>query len=164
MGLILRSDNFSSGDYLADEHALSADFGFGCAGRNISPALSWRGAPAGTRSFAVTCFDPDAPTGCGFWHWLVVNISPDVTNLPTGAGNGDGLPVGALQARNDYGTHAYGGPCPPEGDHPHRYLFSVYAVSADALPVDQSTSAAVIGFQLNFNTLEKAELMAFYKR
>jgi Raf kinase inhibitor-like YbhB/YbcL family protein len=164
MALTLRSDSFNDGDYLKAEHILSAQYGFGCSGSNVSPALAWSGAPDGTRSFAVTCFDPDAPTGSGFWHWLVVNIPPDVTALAAGAGSGDGLPKGALQTRTDFGAPGYGGPCPPEGDHPHRYLFTVYAVSADALPVEAETSAAVIGFQLNFNTLEKASLMGLYKR
>jgi Raf kinase inhibitor-like YbhB/YbcL family protein len=164
MGLTLRSDSFSDGDYLAAEHILSEQYGFGCAGGNVSPALAWSGAPEGTRSFAVTCYDPDAPTGSGFWHWVVVNIPPDVSSLPAGAGGGDGLPAGALQTRTDYGAPGYGGPCPPAGDHPHRYLFTVYAVGVDSLPVEGDTSAAVIGFQLHFNTLDQAELMGLYKR
>jgi Raf kinase inhibitor-like YbhB/YbcL family protein len=164
MALTLRSDSFSDGDYLATEHILSAQYGFGCAGGNVSPALAWSAAPEGTRSFAVTCFDPDAPTGSGFWHWVVVNIPPDVSSLPLGAGSGDGLPAGALQTRTDYGAPGYGGPCPPEGDHPHRYLFTVYAVGVDSLPVAADTSAAVVGFQLHFNALDKAELMGLYKR
>jgi Raf kinase inhibitor-like YbhB/YbcL family protein len=164
MGLVLRSDDFADGDYLGSKHVLSAQYGFGCAGDNISPALTWSGAPDGTRSFAVTCFDPDAPTGSGFWHWLVVNIPPDVSGLPPGAGSGDGLPAGALQTRTDYGAPGYGGPCPPESDHPHRYVFTVHAVGLDSLPVDPDTSAAVIGFQLNFNALDRATLMGLYKR
>jgi Raf kinase inhibitor-like YbhB/YbcL family protein len=164
MGLILRSDSFSDGDYLAAEHILSSQYGFGCAGSNVSPALAWSGAPEAARSFAVTCFDPDAPTGSGFWHWVVVNIPPDVSCLPLGAGSGDGLPAGALQTRTDFGTPGYGGPCPPEGDHPHRYLFTLYAVGLDSLPVEADTSPAVIGFQLHFNTLEKATLMGLSKR
>jgi Raf kinase inhibitor-like YbhB/YbcL family protein len=164
MALVLRSDSFSDGDYLGADHVLSEQYGFGCAGGNTSPALAWSGAPAGTRSFAVTCFDPDAPTGSGFWHWVVVNISADVTCLPAGAGSGQGLPAGALQVRTDFGAPGYGGPCPPEGDHPHRYLFTLHAVGLDALPVTADTSAAVVGFQLNFNTLEKASLMGLYKR
>lgn len=164
MTLTVRSDSFEDGDYLGADHVLSEQYGFGCAGRNVSPALAWAGAPDGTKSFAVTCFDPDAPTGSGFWHWVVVNITPDVTSLPAGAGSGDGLPAGALQVRTDYGAPGYGGPCPPEGDHPHRYLFTVHAVGLDALPVEAGTSAAVVGFYLHFNTLEKAALMGLYKR
>ena len=164
MAFEVRSERFSDGDYLGADHVLSESYGFGCAGANQSPQLSWSGAPDGTKSFAVTCYDPDAPTGSGFWHWVVVNIPADVTSLPVGAGSGDGLPDGALQTRTDFGAPGYGGPCPPEGDHPHRYLFTVHAVSADSLPVDADTSAAVIGFQLNFNTLEKATLMGLYRR
>jgi Raf kinase inhibitor-like YbhB/YbcL family protein len=164
MAFVLRSDSFNDGDYLAKDHILSENFGFGCAGGNVSPALAWSGAPKGTKSFAVTCFDPDAPTGSGFWHWVVVNIPSDATGLPAGAGSGDGLPPGALQVRTDFGQPGYGGPCPPEGDHPHRYLFTVHAVGLDTLPVTADTSAAVVGFYLHFNTLEKAALMGLFKR
>jgi hypothetical protein len=166
MAFTVRSDSFKDGDYLAKDHILSADYGFGCEGGNKSPHLAWSGAPSGTKSFAVTCFDPDAPTGSGFWHWLVVNIPPDVTELALDAGNPkvQKLPKEALQTRTDFGAPGYGGPCPPPGDHPHRYLFTVFAVGADSLPVTADTSAAIIGFQLNFNTLAKAAIMGLYKR
>jgi Raf kinase inhibitor-like YbhB/YbcL family protein len=162
----LRSDSFKDGDYLGPDHLLSADYGFGCRGGNRSPHLAWEGAPAGTKSFAVTCFDPDAPTGSGFWHWVVVNIPPNVSQLALDAGNpaSGTLPAGALSVRTDFGKPGYGGPCPPEGDHPHRYLFTVHAVSMDALPVTADTSAAVVGFYLNFNTLAKIALMGLFKR
>ena len=161
----LTSDSFKDGDYLANDHVLSEAFGFGCAGGNQSPHLAWTDPPAGTHSFALTCFDPDAPTGSGFWHWLVVNIPPDVRELGLGAGNEGGpLPAGALQVRTDFGKPGYGGPCPPEGDHPHRYLFTLHAVSLAKLKVTADTSAAVVGFQLNFNTVAKATLMGLYKR
>ena len=166
MAFTVRSNSFKDGDYLGKEHILSADFGFGCAGENKSPHLGWSGAPAGTKSFAVTCFDPDAPTGSGFWHWLVANIPADVTELAADAGNRSApkLPKGALQTRTDFGQPGYGGPCPPAGDHPHRYLFTVFAVGAESLQATADTSAAVIGFQLNFNTLAKAVIMGLYKR
>jgi Raf kinase inhibitor-like YbhB/YbcL family protein len=166
MAFTVRSDSFKDGDYLAMDHILSADFGFGCAGGNRSPHLAWSGVPAGTKSFAITCYDPDAPTGSGFWHWLVVNIPPNVTELALDAGNPKSgeLPKGALQTRTDFGAPGYGGPCPPAGDHPHRYLFTVSAVGTEALPVKPDTSAAVVGFQLNFNTLAKAAVMGLYKR
>lgn len=166
MVFTVRSDSFKDGDYLADRHILSSDYGFGCAGGNQSPHLAWSGAPEGTKSFAVTCFDPDAPTGSGFWHWLVVNIPPNVSELAFDAGNAKApkLPAGALQTRTDFSVPGYGGPCPPPGDHPHRYLFTVFAVGADALQATADTSAAVIGFQLNFNTLAKAAIMGLYKR
>jgi Raf kinase inhibitor-like YbhB/YbcL family protein len=166
MAFKVTSNSFRDGDYLGADHILSADFGFGCSGGNRSPQLAWSGAPAATKSFAVTCFDPDAPTGSGFWHWLVVNIPANVGELPLDAGNPKStlLPKGALQTRTDFGAPGYGGPCPPAGDHPHRYLFTVFAVGAEALPVQADTSAAVVGFQLNFNTLAKAAIMGLYKR
>jgi Raf kinase inhibitor-like YbhB/YbcL family protein len=166
MAFKVTSTSFRDGDYLGADHILSADFGFGCAGGNKSPQLAWSEAPAGTKSFAVTCYDPDAPTGSGFWHWLVVNIPANVSELALDAGNSKSpkLPAGALQTRTDFGAPGYGGPCPPPGDHPHRYLFTVFAVSADSLPVKADTSAAIVGFQLNFNTLAKAAIMGLYKR
>lgn len=164
MAFIITSNSFKDGDYLAMAHAGSTDHGFGCAGDNTSPHLAWSGAPEGTKSFAVTCYDPDAPTGSGFWHWLVVNIPADVTELKLGAGSKGGmLPKGALQTRTDYGFAGYGGPCPPEGDHPHRYLFTAHAVG-DTLGVKEDTPAAQIGFNLHFKTLAKASLMGLFKR
>jgi Raf kinase inhibitor-like YbhB/YbcL family protein len=166
MSFKLTSQSFRDGDYLADVHILSKDFGFGCAGGNRSPHLAWSDAPSGTKSFAVTCFDPDAPTGSGFWHWLVVNIPATVTELPLDAGNlqAGKLPAGALQTRTDLGNTGYIGPCPPPNDHPHRYIFTVFAVSQETLPVTSDTSAAVVGFNLHFNTLAKATLMGLFKR
>lgn len=166
MPLILTSQSFKDGDYLPQTHILSADFGFGCAGGNQSPHLAWSGAPTGTKSFALTCYDPDAPTGSGFWHWLVVNLPAGVTELPLDAGNPKSgkLPAGAMQTRTDFGMPGYGGPCPPPNDHPHRYIFTVFAVGVDALPVQPDTSAAVVGFNLHFNTLAKATLMGLFKR
>jgi Raf kinase inhibitor-like YbhB/YbcL family protein len=156
------SNSFKDGDYLGNAHILSADFGFGCAGGNQSPHLAWVGVPASTKSFAVTCYDPDAPTGSGFWHWLVVNIPAGVSELSARAGNAGGkLPGGSLMTRTDFDA---GGPCPPEGDHPHRYLFTVFAVGVDSLPVKADTSAAVVGFNLHFNTLAKAVIMGLFKR
>jgi Raf kinase inhibitor-like YbhB/YbcL family protein len=161
----LTSANFNDGDYLPLDHILSADFGFGCSGGNKSPELSWSGAPDGTKSFSLTVYDPDAPTGSGFWHWVVVNIPPTVTELPLDAGNprANNLPRGARQIRTDFGAPGFGGPCPPAGDHPHRYIFTVFAVGTDQLPVNDTTTAAVVGFMLHFSTLAKAELEGLYK-
>jgi Raf kinase inhibitor-like YbhB/YbcL family protein len=166
MAFTVTSDSLKDGEYLKKDHILSEDFGFGCAGGNQSPHLKWSGAPEGTKSFAVTCYDPDAPTGSGFWHWVVVNIPPNVTELALDAGNTKSgkLPQGALQTRTDFGAPGYGGPCPPEGDHPHRYLFTVHAVGADKLNATAETSAAVIGFQLHFATLAKGAVMGLFKR
>jgi Raf kinase inhibitor-like YbhB/YbcL family protein len=166
LALKLTSNTFKDGDYLGADQVLSAEFGFGCAGGNVSPHLRWEDAPADVKSFAVTCYDPDAPTGSGFWHWVVVNIPASVNELPLGAGNpaSGKLPAGALEVRNDVGQPGYVGACPPEGDHPHRYVFTVFAVSTEALPVNADTSAAVVGFNLHFTTIEKATLMGLYKR
>lgn len=162
MALTLISNSFKDGDYLGQDHVLSENFGFGCAGGNKSPHLKWDNVPDGTKSFAVTCFDPDAPTGSGFWHWVVANIPASVTELVLDA-SAAGMPEGALQSRTDFGAPGYGGPCPPQGDHPHRYLFTVNAVGTEALEVTADTSAAVIGFMLHFNTIEKATIMGLYK-
>jgi Raf kinase inhibitor-like YbhB/YbcL family protein len=162
----IASNNFKDGDYLAQEHVLAADYGFGCSGGNKSPHLRWEAAPADTKSFAVTCYDPDAPTGSGFWHWVLVNIPPTVAELPLDAGNpaSGKLPAGALQVRTDFGKPGYGGPCSPQGDHPHRYIFTIHALSVDALPVTADSSAALVGFNINFNTLSKASLVGLFRR
>lgn len=141
--------------------------GFGCSGDNASPALTWKNAPKDTKSFAVTMYDPDAPTGSGWWHWLAYNIPADTTSLPTGAGAADGraLPAGTVQSRTDFGAAGYGGPCPPVGNKPHRYTITVFALKTETLPmVDANSPAAMIGFFLNANTLAKASLTAKYGR
>jgi len=140
---------------------------FGCKGGNISPSLQWTGAPSDAKSFAITLFDPDAPTGSGFWHWAVFNIPVGTTSLPKDAGNVKKklMPKGAIQIRNDYGFDGYGGMCPPEGDNPHHYTLTVYAVDVAKLPgPDKKSSAAVIGFNLHFHGKSKAELHWTYSR
>jgi Raf kinase inhibitor-like YbhB/YbcL family protein len=138
---------------------------FGCTGQNRSPALAWSNAPAGTKSFAVTMYDPDAPTGSGWWHWVVFNIPANVTSLPAGAGDpaANLLPAGATQSNTDFGAYGYGGPCPPPGK-PHRYIFTVFALKTDKLPLDTRASGAMVGFNLNANALAKATLTAKYGR
>ncbi len=131
---------------------------------NTSPQLSWSGFPADTRSFVVTCFDPDAPTPSGFWHWVAVNVPATTTSLDTGAGTSDAtLPGDAFHVRSDYGTHAFGGAAPPKGDHPHRYFFVVHAVDVDKLDVDGDASPAVVSFNLAFHTLARAIITPTYE-
>ena len=152
------STDFTADGVLPEAHVYSAG--------NTSPQLSWSGAPAGTKSYAVTCFDPDAPTGSGFWHWSLFDIPAEVTELPTGAGSGDftGLPAGAVHARNDYGSLDFGGAAPPPGDGPHRYVFTVYAVDQEKLGPDADTSPAAVGFNLRFHTLGRAQVIAEYEQ
>jgi Raf kinase inhibitor-like YbhB/YbcL family protein len=134
---------------------------FGCTGGNLSPALVWSGAPAGTKSFVLTVYDPDAPTGSGFWHWVLYNIPATVTALPQGAGAPGKEPAGAVQANSDYGAPGYGGPCPPKGST-HRYVFTLYAVNTDKLGVPPNPTDAVIGFATHFATIGKASFTAKY--
>lgn len=140
--------------------------GFGCSGDNQSPALQWRGAPAGTKSFAVTVYDPDAPTGSGWWHWSVINLPADVTALQADAGAAGGakLPQGASQVRIDYGVAAWGGMCPPPGDKPHRYVFTVHALKIDKLELPADATAALAGYMINAHALAKASFTATYGR
>lgn len=140
--------------------------GFGCKGENHSPALSWSGAPAGTKSFAVTMFDPNAPTGSGWWHWTVFNIPPSVHRLAVDAGAAGStlLPKGAGEGRTDFGFSHYGGPCPPVGDPPHHYEITVYAVKVAKLPLDQHSSGALVGYFLHFNSLATAQVVGRYGR
>jgi Raf kinase inhibitor-like YbhB/YbcL family protein len=129
---------------------------------NTSPQLSWEGAPVGTRSYVVTCFDPDAPTPSGFWHWCLVDIPADVTSLDTGAASGD-LPGKAFHVRNDGGEAGFTGAAPPQGDHPHRYFFVVHAVGEETLGVDADASNAVVSFNLAFKTLGRAIIHGTYQ-
>ena len=148
---------------IGNEHVFS---GFGCTGNNTSPELRWERPPKGTKSFAVTVYDPDAPTGSGWWHWVIFNISPDTTSLPAGAGKpeGGGAPQGSIQSMTDFGQPGYGGPCPPPGDKPHRYIFTVYALKVDQLPLQKEASGAMVGYYLNQNKVGKASFTGTYGR
>ena len=148
---------------LTDEQVFN---GFGCAGKNVSPALAWKGAPAGTKSFAVTVYDPDAPTGSGWWHWVVVNLPASVTSLPAGAGDPSGgqLPAGAQQVRTDFGQPGFGGACPPKGDKPHRYIFTVHALKTEKLEIPVDATAALAGYMINANRIGQASFTARYGR
>ncbi len=145
-------------------HSSQVYQGFGCAGGNQSPQLEWSAAPAGTKSFAVTMYDPDAPTGSGWWHWVVYDIPASIHKLAGGAGHSGTLPDGAKHGRNDFGTMEFGGACPPAGDKPHRYIVTVYALKTDKLGVPADASPAMIGFMLNANRLATATLTGLYGR
>ncbi len=140
--------------------------GFGCSGENKSPALKWSGAPKDAKSFAVTVYDPDAPTGSGWWHWFVINVPANVTELKADAGNvsGANLPAGAKHVRIDYGVAGWGGVCPPEGDKPHRYIFTVHALKTEKLDIPADATAALAGFMVNANSVGKASFTAKYGR
>ncbi len=157
------SPNIQPGARLSDAQVFK---GFGCEGGNRSPALAWQNAPAGTKSFAVLLHDPDAPTGSGWWHWVVYNLPAGTTSLPEGAGSADGrqLPAGAVQGRTDFGTPGYGGACPPAGDKPHRYNITVHALKVERLDLAPDASPAMVGFMVNANRLGSASLQATYAR
>ena len=137
--------------------------GFGCQGGNQSPHLLWSNAPAGTKSFAVTAYDPDAPTGSGWWHWNVVNIPATVTELPADASKKGALPKGAMEIRNDYGVSGFGGACPPPGEV-HRYIFTIHALGTEKLDLPKDASNALAGFMIRANSIGKASITAVYNR
>jgi Raf kinase inhibitor-like YbhB/YbcL family protein len=158
----LRSPTVTPNSMLSNDQVYS---GFGCSGKNISPALRWTGSPRATKSFAVTLYDPDAPTGSGWWHWVVYNIPASVTELPVGAGNTGGqLPAGAAQGHTDFGTAGFGGACPPAGDIPHHYIFTVYALKSEKISVPDEATATMVNFMIHANALAKASLTARYGR
>lgn len=141
--------------------------GFGCTGQNVSPAIMWKNPPAGTKSFALMVHDPDAPTGgAGFWHWVVVNIPVGTTFLAQGSGTADGkgLPAGTRQINTDFGAPGWGGPCPPAGDKPHRYNFTVYALKVDKLDLPATATASLAGFMVNSNVLGRATFTGTFGR
>ncbi|KVD46827.1 kinase inhibitor [Burkholderia sp. ABCPW 11] len=173
----LSSPDISAGSKIDNRFVLHA---FGCTGENVSPELIWKNVPVGTRSLALQVYDPDAPTGSGWWHWAVYNIPASATKLARGAGNDPSrLPTGANPGANDFqNTGAvgengnYGGPCPPVGDKPHRYVFTLFALSVDdiyaAAGIPKTGTAAVHGFALNKalgdKVLGRASFVAYYGR
>jgi Raf kinase inhibitor-like YbhB/YbcL family protein len=160
----LRSADLPAGGVIPLRHVFN---GFGCTGENVSPALSWSNPPAGTRSFALLVHDPDAPSGgSGWWHWLVLDLPASLRYLPAGAGRTDGsaLPPGARQIGTDYGSPGWGGPCPPVGDRPHRYIFSLHALKVEKLELPAGATAALAGYLVNANSLGTATFTATYGR
>lgn len=160
----LTSDDFAAGETIPLVHSFD---GFGCVGENVSPALAWTGAPEGAQSFALMVHDPDAPTGgAGFWHWIVLDIPADADGLDRGAGaaGGAALPEGARHGLNDYGVEAWGGPCPPEGDGPHRYDFTLYALPTASLEAPEGATTSLIGFLVNANAIARATLQGVFER
>lgn len=158
----LTSTDISHGVFMANVQEFQ---GFGCSGKNLSPQLSWHGAPDGTKFFAITAYDPDAPTGSGWWHWQLINIPADVTHLPTGAGQPTKnlIPEGSMHIQNDYGTAEFGGACPPKGHGVHRYQFTVHALSKK-LELPENASGALAGYMINAHSLGSSTIEALYKR
>ncbi|MFN7495547.1 MAG: YbhB/YbcL family Raf kinase inhibitor-like protein [Cyclobacteriaceae bacterium] len=140
--------------------------GFGCSGENQSPQLAWTNAPEGTKSFAITMYDPDAPTGSGFWHWLVFDIPSSTHELVTNAGivKLNLAPAGSIQSITDFGMKGFGGPCPPPGHGIHQYIITVYALKTDKLGLNDTNNPATVGFYLWSQTLAQASIVAYYKR
>ncbi|MGN9775220.1 YbhB/YbcL family Raf kinase inhibitor-like protein [Micromonospora sp. H33] len=152
----LASDDVQNGEPMDAAYAHPA-----AGGDNVSPQLAWSDFPAETKGFVVTCFDPDAPTGSGFWHWVLVNLPAGVTQLPRGASGAD--LAGAFTVRNDYGEQGYGGAAPPPGDRPHRYVFAVHALDVEHLDVTPDATPAYVGFNLTFHTLARAVIRPTYQ-
>ena len=140
--------------------------GFGCNGKNISPRLTWKNLPKGTKSIAITMYDADAPTGSGFWHWLIFDIPATATSLETNAGdlNKSIAPKGSIQSTTSFGTAGFGGSCPPKGRGPHEYMFTAFALDVETLGLDQNTTPAMVGFNLSFHTLAKASVVLYNRR
>lgn len=161
-GFSVRSDDVADGKTLPTPQVSGI---FGAGGEDRSPQLAWDGFPAETRSFAVTCFDPDAPTVSGFWHWAVCDIPASTTELASGAGdeNGSGLPAGALTLKTDGGVVRYLGAAPPPGHGPHRYMFVVHALDVESLGIDAGSTPAFLGFNMFFHTLARAGLTPVYE-
>jgi Raf kinase inhibitor-like YbhB/YbcL family protein len=146
--LKVTSGSFNNGDSIPMENVFT-----GCGGKNTSPQLSWSGAPEGTKSFAITCFDPDAPTGSGYWHWIAFDIPGTVSSLAAGDGNGD-APAGGRGGSSDFGMSSYGGPCPPKNDIPHHYIFTVYALDVDSITgAGERTTGATLNFMMRGHVL-----------
>jgi len=159
MSFRLYSDDLKEGDFLPAAQVFN---GFGHNGANTSPHLAWSDPPADTQSFVLTLYDPDAPTGSGWWHWIVANIPRSCRSLPRGAGSGQAsMPPGVVQARNDYGKSSFGGAAPPPGA-PHRYIWTINALKVDLIDVTPDSSGALVGFMVTMNKIASAQLLTRY--
>ena len=158
--LKLSSESIENKKYFSEKHVFN---GFGCSGENISPELSWSDIPKGTKSFAITAYDPDAPTGSGWWHWVVFNIPVSMTNIPEGIKSSE-WPKGVIESVTDFGKTGFGGACPPKGHGKHRYIFKVHALSIDKLPLNNKTNPATVGFYIYNNKISEAKITSYYKR
>ena len=159
----MRSNNIIPGSTISKKHVFN---GFGCVGKNLSPHISWKGAPRETKSFALTMYDPDAPTGSGWWHWVVINIPANYSSLPLNFGerNQFNLSDGINQIKNDFSNFSFGGPCPPVGGRPHRYVFTLHALRTETLALQPRSSAALAGFLINQSSIGKASFTAYFGR
>jgi len=160
MALTLLSTSFKEGGRIPEKHHMSEAYGLGCAGGNVSPELHWDGVPEGTKSIVIQCFDPDAPTGSGFWHWIVANIPADSNSISEGGP----IPDGSLETRTDIGAPGWIGPCPPEGHGLHRYIFTISCLGVDSIPVDSNSSGALVGFMTNMNAIAQVRLTGIVVR
>ncbi len=163
-GLMAEGLTLSSNDLQGQLSIKQVFNGFGCSGQNISPELRWKDAPKGTKSFAITMYDPDAPTGSGWWHWIVFNIDKNTKSLVSNASALKKLPKQSIQSKTDFGGFEFGGACPPTGDKAHAYVTTVYALDVEALKLDKEASSALVGYMLNAHTIEKSSLITYYKR
>jgi Raf kinase inhibitor-like YbhB/YbcL family protein len=159
----LSSQDIAEGELMSKAQEFT---GFGCDGGDLSPQLHWSDAPKGTKSFAITAYDPDAPTGSGWWHWQIVNIPSTVTQLSAGAGSTkkELAPKGSMQIQNDYGSRGFGGACPPAGHGIHHYRFTIHALSVEKLNLPKDASGALAGYMINANTIETSTIESLYKR
>ena len=161
--LTLSSLDIAHGEFMSKAQEFN---GFGCSGGDLSPHLKWSGAPKGTKSFAITVYVPDAPTGSGWWHWQVVNIPVTAVEIPAGAGNPETntAPIGSVQIENDFGARGFGGACPPEGHGVHHYRFTIHALSVEKLELPENASGALTGYMINGHTIESSTIESLYKR
>lgn len=158
--MMLTSSDLTNGHAMPKAQVFNS---FGCTGDNLSPQLAWSGVPNEAKSLALTVYDPDAPTGSGWWHWVAFNLPTTVHELPTNASK-EAMPDGAVQSLTDFGSAGYGGACPPAGDAPHHYIFTLYALDTPSLPLDENASGAMVGYYLNQHKIDAAQLTVTYGR